>query len=222
MEELSVGVKVSNVPCETTSGEQSEKKSDDQSESCSFVIDAPSKWQELCNIKIHDDQTDHILEVKNKSSYAFAQSVCALEPANPRFKIELLNFDHYKYIAVGFSCKGHDIDKIPGLHGQSVGFDSSGDLMVDKKSKKVGEQWKVGDVIECGIKFPTNYTSNGSNVRVKIYFTRNEQLVAETKLLMPENGYFPTVYMFEGVTGGWWHSGEAMNMLGTSTKVKYF
>lgn len=219
MEELSVG----KLHRETTSGdEQSEKKLMKSDEFDNFVIGAPSKWQELYNTKIHSDRTDHILEVEDKSSHGFAQSFCALEPDSPRFKIKLLNFDHFKYIAVGLSCKGHRSDKLPGLYEQSVGYDSSGDLIVDKKSKKVGAQWKVGDVIECGIKFPNNFTSNESNVRVKIYFTRNEQLVAETKLLMPGNGYFPTVYMFEGVTGGWWHNGEAVNMLGTSTKVKYF
>lgn len=184
------------------------------------------KWQQLCNLKIN---TDDILEVETESFYAFAQSACAMDPTTTEssFKIQLLTFDYFKYMAIGFTCKGHQTDKIPGLDDESIGCDSSGDLIMDKKSKKVGEQWKAGDVIECGIKFPCNLSNNGErddvdDVQVKIYFCRNGQLIADTKMLMPKNGYFPTIYMFEGVMGGWWNNGEMCDVTGTNTKVKYF
>lgn len=186
-----------------------------------IFINATPKWQELCNLKDYNEGSDNILEIDGKSFLSFAQSFCALEPANPCFKIKLLNFDYFKYMAIGFTSKGHPIDIIPGLYEQSVGCDSSGDLMVDRKSKKIGTQWKVGDVIECGIKFPKNFRNNES-VLVKLYFTRNDRLVAETKVIMPRNGYFPTVYIFEGAMGSWWHYGVSESILGTPTKVKYF
>lgn len=186
-----------------------------------IFITATPKWQELCNLKDYNEGNDNILEVDGKPFHSFAQLFCALEPANPFFKIKLLNFDYFKYMAIGFTCKGHPIDTIPGLYEQSVGCDSSGDLMVGRKSKKIGTQWKVGDVIECGIKFPKNFRNN-ENVGVTLYFTRNDRLVAETKVSMPRNGYFPTVYIFEGAMGSWWHYGVSESILGTATKVKYF
>lgn len=186
-----------------------------------MFINTTPKWHALCNLKEYNEGKDRVLEVDGKSLHAFAQSFCALEPENPSFKIKLLHFDYYKYMAIGFSCKGHPIDKIPGLCEQSIGYDSSGDLIVDQKSKKVGSQWNVGDVIECGVKFPKNFTNNESAC-AKLYFNRNDQLVSETKVSIPKNGYFPTVYVYEGAMGSWWHHGATEGMLGTGTKFKYF
>lgn len=183
-----------------------------------------SKWQELCHIKVHYEFDYQILEVEGEPIHAFAQSFSTLEPSNPSFKIKILNFEYSKYMAVGLSSKGHPSDKIPGLYPNSIGYDSTGDLVNDRKSNKVGNEWKVSDVIECGIKFPKDFI-NTENTKVKIYFKKNEQLISETSLRMPKDSYFPTIYIFEGVSGRWWESGATNCMTssgGTTTRVKYF
>lgn len=202
-------------------GQQKTSNSGDMQILDATIFTIPSKWQELCNLKLSSDEDGQVLEVEGQSLHAFAQSTSVLGPTNPHFKIKLMNFDHFKYMAVGFSSKGHLTDQVPGLYEQSMGYDSTGDLIANNISKKVGMEWKVGDVIECGIKYPDNFVDN-RRVNVKLYFKRNEQFVAETKVLMPTGGYFPTIYMFEGVLGSWWENGTIEKMSGTNTRVKFY
>lgn len=201
--------------------QQNTPKLDDLQIPDTKMFTTPSRWQVLCNLKLLNDQNDQVLEVDDQSFHAFAQSNCALEPTNPHFKIKLLNFDYFKYMAIGLSSKGHLTDVVPGLYEQSVGFDSTGDLIVNKISKKVGKEWKVGDVLECGIRYPNNFLDS-QRASVKLYLKINEQLVTETKVLMPTNGYFTTIYMYEGVLGCWWENGSIGNISGTSTKVRFY
>lgn len=181
-----------------------------------------AKWQVFHNMKESADQDDqsNILECDTKSCYAFAQSFSFLETTKPYFRIEIVNLDCVKYVAIGLTSKDHPIDKIPGLHTGSLGYDNTGDLIVHNKCKNVDLRWKVGDIIECGIKFPSNFTNDGST-GVTLYFSRNKKLIAEENVKMPIDGFLPTVYMYEGIVGSMLGSGNVWSS-NTSTKVKYF
>lgn len=181
------------------------------------------KWHVFHNMKESADTEDNsnILECDNKSPYAFAQSFSCLDTTNSFFRIKIVNLDCVKYIAIGVTSKGHPIDKLPGLHMGSLGYDSLGDFIVGNKSKNLDLQWKVGDIIECGIKFPSNCTNDSRTDGAMLYFSRNKKIVAEESIKMPSDGYFPTIYMYEGIVGSMWGSGNAWSS-NTSAKVKYF
>lgn len=159
------------------------------------LSNATAMWQ-VCdnmNISISINQPN-ILEFGNDNSKSsFAQSFLYLE-SRKSFKIQILNARGI--IGIGLTRKGHPIDEIPGFH-EGFGYSSIGLLDVRRKSEKVGTKWKVGDIIECGIEFPwmnideSDITGNIAEICV----LRNGQLITKTQVEMPDDGFFPTVYM---------------------------
>lgn len=154
------------------------------------------KWQvclNLKNLKTYFHQ--EILEFGGNSGTAFAQLFHSLEQSYPHFKIKLLNEGAHNSIAIGLTRKGHPTYEAPGNYDHSIGYRCSGEVFVNKKCQKVGQEWKCGDVIECGIIFPSNFTYCGNN-RIEFYFSINEQLVMKNVFEMPQDGFFPTIFMW--------------------------
>lgn len=154
-------------------------------------LNGPLQWQVCDNIKISIDiDKPNILEFgDDNSKIAFAQSFCYLE-SKKSFKIQILNVGNL--IGIGLTRKGHPIDERPGYH-RGIGYNSNGQLDVKRKCEKVGSNWRVGDIIECGIE-----KIDGSNVvqDVLVYFFRNGQLITkETVVETPNDVVFPTVFM---------------------------
>lgn len=163
------------------------------------------------------------LKVISQSVCAFAQSGTAVSPADPSFKVKIMEFYELKYVAIGLSSIGHRADRIPGLYGESIAMDSSGDLICGRVAAGMSSKWYAGDIIECGVKFPDNYADN-KPCHLKIYFMKNGKLVAERKVPRPKNGLFPSIYSFEGAEGSWWNKGQ-INITTVNTggsKFKFF
>lgn len=177
-----------------------------------------SKWQVLHNFETKNE----MIQVRRNVTTAFAQSASPISPSDPSFKVKLVDFCDLKYLAFGLSCTGHEIEKIPGLCTDSVAFDSAGDFLFNRLSTNVGRKWCSNDVIECGIRFPDNYTSSERG-QTKIYLSINGTLVIERKVPMPTREYFPTIYAFEGISGSWWDKGVIGSVDTVNpTKLKYF
>lgn len=170
-------------------------------------------WQVCDNIKISIDQPN-ILEFDGDSNNAYAQSSSSLEPRNSNFKIHILNGGKYNSIAIGLTRKGFTTYVAPGYNDGFIGYSSIGELWIDKRTEKIGQKWKSGDNVECGIKFPSNFINDGTKC-VEVYFSVNEQSLITKSVKMPRDGFFPTILMF-GLPDFLSRSHE-----GTVAKIKY-
>ncbi|XP_037050084.1 uncharacterized protein LOC119084270 [Bradysia coprophila] len=176
----------------------------------------PPQWKLIYNMKVEV----HVMEVKDECFNGLAQALSPTCPADPSFKVKLVDFDPLKYVAVGLGCVDHQREKIPGLFGKSIGFDSAGDVIYGGISTRLSPKWYDGDVIECGIRYPDNARNSTS---VKVYFCRNGQLITEKKIPLPAGGYFPTMYSFEGIAGSWWDKGViVVSSPDCRTRLVYF
>lgn len=137
----------------------------------------------------------NILEFGGDSDNAYAQSSSSLEPANSYFKAHILNVGKYNSIAIGLTRKGFTTYVAPGYNEGFVSYTSTGELWIDKRTEKIGQKWKNGDIVECGIKFPSN-SLNESAKPVELYFSVNEQLLTTKNVKIPHDGFFPIVLMF--------------------------
>lgn len=156
------------------------------------VIDAIStKWQICENMKTLVDQP-LVLEHGGDREGAFAQTFHSLDPATPVVKIQVLYVGNL--ITIGLTPKGHSSDTIPGFTHNSIGFCSDGYVFANNKSQNVGQVWKNGDIIECRIKFPDSFITDGET-KVEVNFTHNGQLAVSKDIEMPIDGFFPTVFM---------------------------
>lgn len=153
----------------------------------------PAKWQQCHNINISMEQPN-ILKVVNKESTGFAQLFHALQPPNS-FKVRISNWGIHNWIVIGLTSKQHSNNDRPGWSDGSIGYSSYGTFEVDKRSEKVGDRWKDGDIIECGMQFPQHFV-NSESYNVIVYLRRNGQLVTETLLRMPPDGLYPTICMW--------------------------
>lgn len=180
------------------------------------------KWKDICNFRTFDDDVMIVKTEKKFPTAAFAQSSVPVSQTDAKFKVKIMKFDPWKYIAVGLTSKGHEKFVIPGLLEGSIGFDSEGDVIVKNVSKQFGRVWKAGDIIECGFVFSSDVSGDECAI-VTISIVQNKQFVGETTFsMLPKVDYFPSVYVYEGVVGSWWKRGEVAVMDGTDTKIQFF
>lgn len=168
----------------------------------------PSKccWQVCESMKFSSDKPT-ILEFGDNSWHAFAQLFYPLKPRKHYFRVQILDGIEHNSITIGLTQKGHPPYLPPGTVQASVGYCSTGHINVDGTLEMRGEKWKKGDFIECGIEFPSN--SSDEDASIEVIFSLNIQLISRKVMKMPQEGLYPTVYM--------WRSRD-----GTVTKVEYF
>lgn len=159
------------------------------------------RWQVLKNVKISIDQPNVL--ASDGSYHAFAQSFSSLVVTRDSyFKIRILDGVEHNIITIGLTLKGHPYNVAPGNSEDSIGYNSNGNLWLNKTSNKVGKKWERGDVIRCGIKISNNdITDNDDNkhLTAEVDFSRNEECVIKTIIELPSEGLltlFPTVYMY--------------------------
>lgn len=149
-------------------------------------VEVPLNWQVCSKIKISFDHPN-VLEVLGDSSSGLAQSAYPLDSTTPCFKVQIL----YGVSVIGLTRK--ERTATTGFRHMSLGY-SSGRIWVDADDEVAGVNWKNGDIIECGIKFPNNFVNDGT-MYVEVYFCLNRKLVACKLYKMPTDGLYPTCYM---------------------------
>lgn len=160
-----------------------------------IIYKSTPKWRVCENINTFIDRPQ-ILEHGGSYYSALAQTLCSLEPTSSRFKIKVLKkFNHIVMVLTPIG-ELYANDPYPGFSDKSTGYES-GQIHVNNAYQKVGDEWKNGDIIECGIKFPENFVNDGET-EVEVYFSINGRLTVKKVMIMPLHGFFPTVYMENG------------------------
>lgn len=158
-----------------------------------------SHWESGDNIKISLGQS-HILECYDEYDSAAAKLIYPLDTSNSCYKIQILNTIVKKYfMSMGLTRKEHSVNNVPLFADGTICYSSYGSLFIDGNGQKMGQKWKNGDIIECGIRFPNDGTASA-----KVYFSINGQLVFESAMTMPQDGFFPTIRIFKGEKVKYW------------------
>lgn len=150
------------------------------------------QWQKICNMKISNDRPNYF-EGSTEDNGASAQLQQFLHPMNPSFKVEIIE---QGVMSVGLTSTDHPLHNsmsvAMGYYENSIGYRSAGTMTIDTKEIKVGRNWQVGDLIECGIIFPHNFVNDGKQI-VTVFFKKNRQVVGEVNVKMPRENLFPTI-----------------------------
>lgn len=162
-----------------------------------------SYWEINGDMKISLGQS-HILECAD--TYVAAKFVYPLDASNSCIKIQILNISGGEYpIGLGLTRKEHSIDNGPLYLEGSICYLSNGSVRVDGKLQKFVQEWEIGAIVECGIKFPNDFLNDGTT-SVEVYFSVNEHPVFKNVMKMPQKGYFPTIGIFKGDKVNYWRN----------------
>lgn len=157
-----------------------------------------SLWQICYNIDISINEPNFLKYKDNNNSEhpAFAQSIRSLEPDNPNFKMQIRYEGDKTTVTIGLTPKGFPIHLIPGLIDESIGYHGIDGYLYNGNpiGEKFGPEFRNGDIIECGVKFPSDFV-NGVSATVVVYFSINDEFVGERNVTMPDGGLFPTLRM---------------------------
>lgn len=150
------------------------------------------EWQLSDNVKMDEK---YVLTVDEPSIFGFVQLAYALVPTKPSFKIYLLDSDNWssQLIWIGLTPNGHPITLTAKVG--SIIYRAIGSVDVVGENINTTPKWKVGDIIECGIKFPTNFINDGEH-SASVYFSNNERIIFEKPFTIPKDGLFPTIRLF--------------------------
>lgn len=158
---------------------------DGKSSNVSFT---PQKWLVCYNAMI---QEPNILKVNNPSTFAFVQSEQSLVPTKYSFKVHLSGTKNWRHLIwIGLTRRGHRTDREP--ERGSIVYCGGGLVIADAENVPIGPEWKDGDIIECGIKFSTNFIQDGDH-SASVYFHRNDELIIIKPFKIPRDGFFPTI-----------------------------
>ena len=81
------------------------------------------------------------------------------------FQLEVIKYTLFSNIIIGAVSSNHPLEKLPGRVTGSIGFQTSGNLILSENVKRpvVDIQIKKGDKIGCGIRFNQSSVSNNFN-----------------------------------------------------------
>lgn len=186
--------------CQLKSSENVVIRQQQELQSLTLYNKPPNSHWGILDMKISLGQS-HVLECDDKNNSAAAKLVHPLEPSNSSFKIQILNTSGK--IGIGLTRKGLPTYNAPLFIEGSVGCFSNGSVSLDGKWQKTLKEWRNGDIIECGIKFPNNFMNDGTK-SVDVYFSVNEGKVFKKDMEMPQGGFFPSIYISKGEKVKYW------------------
>lgn len=157
-------------------------------------IAAPPKltWKRIYNMNMSSDEPN-ILEPLNTNRFCWAFAQFTKLEASTVFRIQVMNVTDDQYVVMGLAHSNH-FDELPGHRIGSIGYYSRGELVVNGKAQVGFQKWKNGDIIECGVLFPTDALT-AEIVIGEVYFSVNQTIVSKKKMKLPTDGLFPTIRM---------------------------
>lgn len=132
------------------------------------------------------DQSAEVFPEFNQS--AFVQSTHALEPTRSHFRI-LISSVHAEF-QIGLTRKGYfrRMSHLRVTEQAKTRLDDITNNYLDHL------ECKNGDVIECGIEFPNNFSNDG-NQSVQVYLIENQKLISNAAYVIPKGGFYPTIIL---------------------------
>lgn len=91
--------------------------------------------------------------------------------------------------SIGLTTELFPVNKAPGLtrkFSPSFGFTTNGRVYVNKNLEVSGNRYTIGDVVGCGIEFPTK----------RVFFTLNGQIICEVPNAPLDNDLYATLCVF--------------------------
>lgn len=159
-------------------------------------------WQMCDNIKFEtDDQS--ILQCDDQSNYGLVQLTRHINAAFRFFEINILKCGGNGTLVMGLTSRWHSPSIRCGNSFNCFSYRSSGEVTFGYKRETTEEILKEGDVIRCGIKFPTKTLAIDTNhTNKQIYFTKNGKEIMKWQTILFSNPLnirlYPTVYI-EGI-----------------------
>ncbi|CAC5390787.1 unnamed protein product [Mytilus coruscus] len=145
--------------------------------------------------KAHDCIKIKGATISNKggtSSEGIAVVAGRLTKENNYFEVEIVNLG---VNGIGVVSESYGVDGAPGWREGSVAFHADDGRLFKSEGKgpPFGPKANIGDIIGCGIVFPS--TDLLENSEVDVFFTINGEKIGLTKFTYPSGGLFPAIGM---------------------------
>merc|ERR550519_1051969 len=169
------------------------------------------KWRLLHDITLNGQ----LLEYVGRGDAGSAYAEVPLSTKNHYFEMEIIEPGTNCYIAIGLARNdfpNFHMDCLPGWRKGSIGYHADNDDVYTGSGggKPLGPICNRGDIMGCGILFPSNYVDHGYSTddslmsdfeedeeeqHVHVYFTKNGKYIGMKEVELPLGGFFPTVGM---------------------------
>jgi hypothetical protein len=107
------------------------------------------------------------------------------------FEVKLLDMGVRGEIGIGVAHLQHPLHRMPGRSKGSTAYHcNDGAVFKGLLNKSIFSCAERGDVIGCGVK-----VSDTNSKRAKVFFTRNQILLEDFEMVLPEDGFYPTIGM---------------------------
>ena len=107
------------------------------------------------------------------------------------FEVKLLDMGVKGEIGIGVARLQHPLHRMPGWSKGSTSYHcSDGSVFKGLSNKSIFSRAERGDVIGCGVK-----VSATNSKRAKVFFTRNQILFEDFEMVLPADGFYPTIGM---------------------------
>merc|ERR550519_2904261 len=110
-------------------------------------------WSRLHNIHLNGHQLEYVGGSLANRGSALAKT--PLSKSSHYFEMEIIDPGSSRYIAIGLASKDYPREKWPGYSEGSIGYHADDGQVY--MGTDVGELCNKGDIMGCGVIFPSNY-----------------------------------------------------------------
>ena len=178
-------------------------------------------WARSNGIQFGENPHSLIFQAANKD-VAIAISNTPMDPQNCYFEVSIDDSKGQSEVGIGLGPYTYILDSYPGWKHGSIGYHADNGMLYQENGygKPFGPTCQMGDVMGCGVRFTewreshqtneddceedekqllakttASFKSNGSGQECVIYFTKNGKEIGESKMVIPQGGFYPMVAM---------------------------
>ena len=143
-------------------------------------------WRASSYMRMVTDQLAYTGRGRSDFDVGAAVAAHCLSPSEPYFELKITDSGDGCYIGVGIGDGSYCTNTMIGWQPGAVGYHADDGRLYqgDGRGKAFGPVCEQGDYMGCGVRFgPT--TNDGHAKPLKVFFTRNHQLISEVDLPTP-------------------------------------
>ncbi|PIK55195.1 hypothetical protein BSL78_07925 [Apostichopus japonicus] len=131
-----------------------------------------------------DDVITPKKKIDNKTG-KMLQYLSPLTPEMPLFTLEIIDGDDSGHVCIGVSRNEQSVGSMPGALVESVGYISSGEILMGANGEVEAQAYKQGDIIGCYIEYFDSVKC--------VQFIKNGQLVGTAQVKGSDTDLYPSV-----------------------------
>ncbi|XP_041365187.1 SPRY domain-containing protein 3-like [Gigantopelta aegis] len=130
-----------------------------------MAVDSEDDWNRLHDVKVNGSLLEYAGRGKSIHDVGLAQAKIALDTTCHYFELEIIDPGENCYIAIGLARRNYPKQRHPGWNKGSIAYHADdGKIFVGSGvGEKFGPKCHTGDIMGCGILFPSDYDSEADS-----------------------------------------------------------